>query len=61
MTSQELFTEMKQLWDTIETNHEQFVTKGNKTAATRARTAAGEFKKLVTEYRKQSVSESKKA
>jgi len=61
MTSQELFTEMKQLWDTIETNHEQFVTKGNKTAGTRARTAAGEFKKLVTEYRKQSVSESKKA
>jgi hypothetical protein len=61
MTSQELFTEMKQLWDAVELNHDQFVNKGNKSAATRARTAAGELKKLVTEYRKQSVSESKKA
>jgi hypothetical protein len=37
------------------------VNKGNKAAATRARPAAGEFKKLVTDYRKESVNESKKA
>jgi hypothetical protein len=52
---------MKQLWEAIELNHDQFVNKGNKAAATRARTAAGEFKKLVTDYRKESVNESKKA
>lgn len=61
MTSNELFTQMKQLWEAIELNHDQFVNKGNKSAATRARSAAGEFKKLVTEYRKESVNESKKA
>ncbi len=33
--------------------------KGNKAAGTRARKAAGEFKKIVTDYRKASVSESK--
>jgi hypothetical protein len=60
MSSNELFTQMKELWEAIETNHTQFVSKGNKAAATRARTAAGQFKKLVTDYRKESVTETKR-
>ena len=38
----------------------KFTEKGNKAAATRARKAVGELKKLVTEYRKASVTESKR-
>ena len=60
MTSNELFTQMETLWNDFKDNHTKFVDKGNKTAATRARKAIGEFKKLVTDYRKQSVNESKK-
>lgn len=60
MTSNELFTEMETLWNDFKDNHAKFVDKGTKTAATRARKAVGEFKKLVTEYRKQSVLESKR-
>ena len=60
MTSNELFTQMELLWNDFKDNHTKFVDKGTKTAATRARKAVGEFKKLVTEYRKQSVNESKK-
>jgi hypothetical protein len=52
---------MKDQWAEFEENHTKFVDKGNRAAATRARKAIGEIKKLVTEYRKQSVSESKKA
>ncbi len=40
-------------------NHNSFSEKGNKAAGTRARKAAGEIKKLVTDYRKASVAESK--
>ena len=36
-------------------NHLEFVEKGNKSAEGRARKAIGEIKKLVTEYRKESV------
>ncbi len=61
MTSKELYETMKIQWDEFEENHSKFVDKGNRAAATRARKAIGEIKKLVTEYRKQSVSESKKA
>ena len=61
MTSNELFDTMKTQWAEFEENHTKFVDKGNRAAATRARKAIGEIKKLVTEYRKQSVSESKKA
>jgi hypothetical protein len=61
MTSNELFDTMKDQWAEFEENHTKFVDKGNRAAATRARKAIGEIKKLVTEYRKQSVSESKKA
>jgi len=61
MTSNELYDVMKDQWAEFEENHTKFVDKGNRAAATRARKAIGEIKKLVTEYRKQSVSESKKA
>jgi hypothetical protein len=61
MTSNELYDEMKTQWSEFEENHSKFVDKGNRAAATRARKAIGEIKKLVTEYRKQSVAESKKA
>lgn len=60
MTSQELFTQMQDQWTEFAENHEKFIDKGNRAAATRARKAVGELKKLVTEYRKQSVTESKK-
>ena len=36
-------------------NLDEFVEKGNKCAEGRARKAIGEIKKLVTEYRKESV------
>ena len=58
-TSNELFNNMKTLWDALEENHNAFSSSGNKAAGTRARKAAGEFKKIVTDYRKASVSESK--
>jgi len=61
MTSNELFTNMKTLWGAFEENHSTFTDKGNKAAATRARKAVGEIKKLVTEYRKASVDESKRS
>ena len=44
-------------WD--EENHTIFSDKSNKAAGSRARKAAGEFKKIVTDYRKASVAESK--
>ena len=61
MTSKELFESMKTYWDEFEENHSKFVDKGNRAAATRARKAIGEIKKMITDYRKQSVTESKKA
>jgi hypothetical protein len=60
MTSQDLFTKMETYWNEFNENHSKFTDKGNKAAATRARKAAGEFKKLVTDYRKASVAESKR-
>ena len=57
--TKDLFNNMQNLWNEIETNHNTFAEKGNKAAGTRARKAAGEFKKLVTDYRKASVAESK--
>ena len=59
-TSKELFEQMEELWIDFQDNHSKFVDKGNKAAATRARKSIGELKKLVTEYRKESVAESKK-
>ena len=57
--TQDIFNNMKELWSALEENHEAFSNSGNKAAGTRARKAAGEFKKIVTDYRKASVSESK--
>jgi hypothetical protein len=51
---------MQTLWNDFADNHSKFVDKGNKTAATRARKTIGELKKLVTDYRKESVNECKK-
>ena len=61
MTSQELFTKMETFWSEFNENHTKFAEKGNKAAATRARKAVGEVKKLVTDYRKASVTESKRS
>jgi hypothetical protein len=60
MTSNELFTQMETQWNEFNENHSKFTEKGNKAAATRARKAVGELKKLVTAYRKASVTESKR-
>ena len=60
MTSNELFTKMEGFWSELNENHSKFTEKGNKAAATRARKAVGELKKLVTDYRKASVTESKR-
>jgi len=59
MSSIELYTKMKDLWSAFEDNHAKFTEKGNKAAATRARKSIGELKKIVSEYRKISVLESK--
>ncbi len=59
MNSVELYNEIKKLWEDFDSNHNIFEEKGNKAAAGRARKAVGEIKKLVTEYRKASVSECK--
>ena len=59
MESDKLFESMKELWQTFEENHISFKEKGNKAAGGRARKAVGEIKKLVTDYRKASVSDTK--
>ena len=59
MTTNELYETMNNLWNDFQDNHNTFIEKGNKSAGTRARKAVGEIKKLVTEYRKASVAESK--
>ena len=59
MNSKEIFAQIKEHWDAFEANHNKFIEKGNKAAGGRARKAIGEIKKLVTEYRKASVAESK--
>jgi len=54
-TSDELFNEIKGLFEDFEDQHSQTT----KAAHGRARKALGEIKKLVTEYRKASVAEDK--
>ena len=61
MTSNEIYETMTTLWTEFSDNHNKFIDKGNRAAGTRARKAIGEIKKLVTEYRKESVTESKRA
>tara|TARA_B100000287_G_scaffold359185_1_gene351139 strand:- start:406 stop:603 length:198 start_codon:yes stop_codon:yes gene_type:complete len=51
----DLFNQIQDLYFEFESNHLVFVEKGNKSAEGRARKAIGEVKKLVTEYRKESV------
>ena len=53
--SHELYEQMKELWSTFDEENNGTT----KAAKTRARKAIGELKKLVTEYRKASVEESK--
>jgi len=54
-TSQEVFEQMQELFVSFEENHNGTT----KAAKSRARKHIGELKKLVTEYRKLSVEESK--
>ena len=58
-TTNELYETLNNLWEEFQTNHRTFTEKGNKAAGGRARKAVGEVKKLVTDYRKASVTESK--
>ena len=55
MTSQELFDQIAAHFATLEAEH----AKTTKAAHSRARKAAGEIKKLITEYRKASTAEDK--
>lgn len=56
MKTQEIYEQVKQLWEEFETNHNATT----KVSGTRARKALGDIKKLVTPYRQASVEESKK-
>ena len=58
-TAKELHAKIKEHYEEFNKNHEIYAEKGNKAAGGRARKAIGEIKKLVTEYRKASVAESK--
>jgi len=58
-SSKEIHAKIKEHFEEFDANHEIHSEKGNKAAGGRARKAIGEVKKLVTEYRKASVSESK--
>ena len=58
-TTNELYETLNNLWEEFQENHRTFTEKGNKSAGSRARKAVGEVKKLVTDYRKASVTESK--
>lgn len=55
MSKETIYQELKGLWESFETNHGATT----KAGATRARKSLGEIKKLVTDYRKASVEESK--
>ena len=55
MNKQELFDGMKALWETFEAEHNGTT----KASQGRARKAIGDLKKLVTDYRKESVAADK--
>ena len=59
MSTENVYNELNNLWEDFQENHRSFESKGNKAAGGRARKAIGEIKKLVTNYRQTSVSESK--
>jgi hypothetical protein len=54
-----IYEVMKNLAKEFIENQEIFEEKGTKAAASRARKAAGEFKKLVPEFRRKSVEDCK--
>ena len=58
-TTNELYDTINDLFEDFQENHRSFSSKGNKAAGGRARKSLGEIKKLVTDYRKTSVAESK--
>tara|TARA_A100001201_G_scaffold79143_1_gene70898 strand:+ start:352 stop:534 length:183 start_codon:yes stop_codon:yes gene_type:complete len=58
-TSNELYEQIEAAFEDFQENHKKFVNKGTKAAGGRARKAIGEIKKMVTDYRKASISESK--
>ena len=55
MTSQELFEQITAHYEVLQAEH----AKTTKAAHSRARKAAGEIKKLITDYRKASTAEDK--
>ena len=55
MSKQEIYTELKGLWEAFDANHN----KTTKKSDADARKALGEIKKLVTSYRTESVNEGK--
>jgi|TARA_R110000744_G_scaffold359047_1_gene466258 hypothetical protein len=58
-TANEIYKQIKEHFDNFEKEHQAYSEKGNKAAGGRARKSIGELKKLVTLYRKASVTESK--
>jgi hypothetical protein len=56
MNKQEIYEQLKQLWEEFETNHNLTT----KVSDTRARKALGELKKMITPYRAASTEENKK-
>ena len=57
--SNEIYDTINDLFEDFQENHRKFTDKGVKAAGGRARKSIGEIKKLVTDYRKASISESK--
>ena len=58
-SAKEIHAEIKKHFEEFDKNHESHSEKGNKAAGGRARKHIGEVKKLITDYRKASVLESK--
>ena len=58
-TVKELHAKIKEHFEEFDKNHEIHTEKGNKAAGGRARKHIGEIKKLVTDYRRASINESK--
>jgi hypothetical protein len=56
MTKNEIYDQLKQLWEDFDANHNATT----KVSNTRARKALGDLKKLVTSYRQASTEEDKK-
>ena len=60
ITMDELIVKIKELFGSMITDAELQVEKGNKAAGTRARKASLELEKMLKEFRKVSLEESKK-